>query len=160
MKKITFTAMLTIVANIGLIGQIVAADASKTEKTKAEATKTVTAEVAPSKVKKDYSVSQEAWSGDMQSGAGNFMQNCMPCHGMTGMGDGPLSEDLGGDIKPRDLTNATLISARSDEFLFKVIKFGGKKAGLSEIMPDWGETFDDKGIKNLVHYIRHELCKC
>ncbi len=117
-------------------------------------------EPAPPEVKSDYSVSQGAWAGGMQSGSGNYMQNCMVCHGMEGKGDGPLAADLGGDIKPRDLSNAALMSARSDEFLFNAIKFGGKKSGLSEVMPDWGETFDDAGIQNLVQYIRAELCKC
>ncbi len=117
-------------------------------------------EPAPPDVKEDYSVSQGAWAGGMHSGSGNFMQNCMPCHGMEGKGDGPLAEDLGGDIRPRDLSDQALMSARTDEFLFNVIKFGGKKAGLSELMPDWGETFDDAGIRSIVQYIRSEICKC
>ncbi len=117
-------------------------------------------EPVPPDVKSDYSVSQEVWAGGMHSGAGNYMQNCMPCHGMEGKGDGPLAADLGGDIRPRDLTNAALLSSRSDEFLFKVIKFGGKKSGLSDVMPDWGYAFDDAGIKSIVHYMRTELCKC
>ncbi len=117
-------------------------------------------EPTPPDVKNDYSVSQGAWDGGMQSGSGNFMQNCMPCHGMEGKGDGPLMDALGGDVRPRDLTNAALISTRTDEFLFNIIKFGGKKSGFSEAMPDWGETFDDEAIRNLVQYIRSELCKC
>jgi len=50
-----------------------------------------------------YSVTQEAWSGGMQSGEGNYMGNCVVCHGVTGEGDGPLADSLGGDIKPRSL---------------------------------------------------------
>ena len=114
----------------------------------------------PPDVKSDYSVSQDAFAGGMDSGSGNFMQNCMPCHGMEGRGDGPLSEDLGEGIKPRDLTNAEILSTRTDEFLFKVIKNGGKSVGLNENMPDWGYAFSDEAIKNLVQYIRAELCKC
>ncbi len=117
-------------------------------------------EPIPPDVKSDYSVSQEAWAGGMQSGAGNYTQNCMPCHGMDGKGDGPLAESLGGDMKPRDLSNAALLSNRTDDFLFKVIKFGGKKSGLSEAMPDWGETFDDEAIKNIVRYLRESICNC
>ncbi|MDP6184334.1 MAG: cytochrome c [Gammaproteobacteria bacterium] len=107
-----------------------------------------------------YSVSQEAWSGGMQSGAGNYMGNCLACHGATGGGDGPLADSLGGDIKPRSLADPSLLSVRTDAFLFDVIKKGGKSVGLSELMPDWGETFDDEAIRNLVQYIRNDLCKC
>ena len=116
--------------------------------------------VVAQEVKNDYSVSQEAWAEGMRSGEGNFMQNCMVCHGMEGKGDGPLAESLGGDIRPRDLADAALLSIRTDEFLFKVIKHGGKQSGLSELMPDWGETFDDEAIDNLVKYVRVKLCKC
>jgi mono/diheme cytochrome c family protein len=107
-----------------------------------------------------YSVSQEAWSGGMQSGEGNYMGNCMACHGAAGEGDGPLADSLGGDIKPRNLADANLLSGRTDEFLFEVIKNGGKSVGFSELMPDWGETFDDEAIENLVQYIRSDLCRC
>ncbi len=111
-------------------------------------------------VKEDYTVSQEAWAGGMRSGEGNFMQNCMPCHGAEGKGDGPLAESLGGDIRPRDLSDAALLSTRTDEFLIEVIKYGGKHSGLSELMPDWGETFDDEAIGNILKYVRTNLCKC
>ncbi len=116
--------------------------------------------VVAQEVKQDYTVSQEAWAEGMRSGEGNFMQNCMPCHGMEGKGDGPLAESLGGDIRPRDLSDAALLSIRTDEFLFKIIKHGGKQSGLSEVMPDWGEAFDDEAINNLVTYVRANLCKC
>ena len=114
----------------------------------------------PPDVKSDYSISQDAFAEGMDSGSGNFMQNCMPCHGMEGKGDGPLSEDLGEGIRPRNLTDAAILSTRTDEFLFKVIKNGGTSVGLNENMPDWGYAFDDAAIKNLVKYIRTELCKC
>jgi mono/diheme cytochrome c family protein len=111
-------------------------------------------------VKDDYAVSQEVWAGGMHSGEGNFIQNCMPCHGMEGKGDGPLADNLGGDIRPRDLSDAALLSTRTDESLFEVIKHGGKHSGFSEVMPDWGEAFDDEAIRNIVQYVRTDLCKC
>jgi cytochrome c oxidase cbb3-type subunit III len=113
----------------------------------------------PPDVKSDHSISQDAFAGGMDSGSGNFMQNCMPCHGAEGQGDGPLSYDLGEGVVPRNLTDAAVLSTRSDEFLFNVIKNGGKSVGLNEVMPDWGYAFDDQAIKNLVQYIR-ELCNC
>ncbi len=105
----------------------------------------------------DYTT-QQAWQGGMQSGAGNFMANCVTCHGPEGKGDGILADSL--DVKPRDLTNKAIISARSDEYLFKVIKNGGASVGLSESMIPWGTTFSDKEISNLVQHIRANICKC
>lgn len=121
----------------------------------------LTAYAAGSEVKDDRSVSQGIWggSGGMDSGEGNYMGNCLPCHGMEGKGDGPLADSLGGDVLPRDLSDAEYMSSRTNEELFKVIKHGGKSAGMSENMPDWSTSFNDKAIQNLVTYIR-ELCNC
>ena len=105
----------------------------------------------------DYTT-QQTWQGGMQSGAGNFMANCVACHGPEGKGDGILADSL--DVKPRDLTNKSLISARTDEYLFKVIKNGGASVGLSENMTPWGTTFSDKEIRNIIQHIRTNICKC
>ena len=93
------------------------------------------------------------------SGESDYMGTCLPCHGMEGKGDGPLSEDLGNTM-PRDLSDAEYMSTRSDEQLFNVIKNGGKSSGFSDAMPDWGYNFSDDQIKSLVQYIRSDLCKC
>ncbi|MDX8411147.1 MAG: cytochrome c [Mariprofundaceae bacterium] len=116
---------------------------------------------ADSEVKDDRSVGQAVWggSGGMDSGEGNYMGNCLPCHGMEGKGDGPLADSLGGDVLPRDLSDAAYMSSRSNEELFNVIKHGGKSASMSENMPDWSTSFNDKAIQNLVAYIR-KLCNC
>ncbi len=110
--------------------------------------------------KDTYSVTQDAWSAGTQSGEGNFLGNCLPCHGMEGKGDGPLAESLGEGVKPSDLSDAARLTTRTDEFLFSIIKNGGKSMGLSEGMPDWGETFNDEAIRNLVQFIRVKLCGC
>lgn len=95
-----------------------------------------------------------------EAGKDNFMANCSPCHGETGKGDGPLAETLGEGIKARNLSDAKLLSARTDEFLFKVVKSGGVAVGLSEAMPSWKETFSDAEIKQIVQYVRNGICKC
>lgn len=95
-----------------------------------------------------------------EAGKDNFIANCSPCHGDTGKGDGPLMDTLGEGVKPRNLSDAKLLSARTDEFLFKVIKSGGVAAGFSEAMPSWQETFKDAEIKQIVRYIRESICKC
>ena len=95
-----------------------------------------------------------------QAGKDNYTGNCSPCHGTTGKGDGPLSETLGDGTKPRNLSDAKFLSARTDEFLFKAVKTGGASVGLSEAMPDWKNTFTDAEIKQIVQYVRNSICKC
>lgn len=98
------------------------------------------------------------WTGE--AGKDNFIGNCTPCHGETGKGDGPLADTLGVGVKPRNLSDAKLLSARTDEFLFKVIKSGGVAVGFSESMPSWKETFTDAEIKQIIQYVRSSICKC
>jgi len=96
------------------------------------------------------------------TGEGAYMGYCISCHGMDGKGDGPLAESIADEndgLKPRNFTNADYMSARTDEELFNVIKFGGKKYGFSAVMPDWGYNFPDADIRGLVKYIR-KFCKC
>jgi len=109
----------------------------------------------------DYGA-QASWSGaeGTKAGKGNFEGYCVPCHGPRGKGDGMLAETLGENIRPRDLSNAELLSTRTDEFLFKVIKDGGKPVGFSEAMMPFGASLSDEEIKNIIAYIRSEICKC
>ena len=95
-----------------------------------------------------------------KAGKDNYIGNCSPCHGETGKGDGPLAETLGEGVRPRNLGDAKLLAARTDEFLFKVIKSGGVAVGLSEAMPSWKETFTDAEIKQIIQYVRSSICKC
>ena len=95
-----------------------------------------------------------------EAGKDNYIANCSPCHGDTGKGDGPLAETLGEGVKPRNLSDANLLSARTDEFLFKVVKSGGASVGFSESMPSWHETFTDTEIKQIIQYVRNSICKC
>lgn len=98
------------------------------------------------------------WTG--QAGKDNYIGNCSPCHGITGKNDGPLADSLGDGVMPRKLNDAKLLSTRSDEFLFKVVKFGGVAVGFSESMPDWKDTFTDVEIKQIVQHVRKDICKC
>ena len=95
-----------------------------------------------------------------EAGKDNFIANCSPCHGDTGKGDGPLADTLGEGVKPRNLSDAKLLSVRTDEFLFKVIKSGGAASGFAEAMPSWKETFTDVEIKQIIQYVRSSICKC
>ncbi len=42
---------------------------------------------------------------DVAAGEALFMQNCAPCHGATGVGDGPMTEIL--SVAPPDLSALT-----------------------------------------------------
>lgn len=95
-----------------------------------------------------------------EAGKDNYIGNCSPCHGETGKGDGPLADTLGDGLKARNLSDANLLSTRTDEFLFKVVKSGGVAVGLSESMPSWKETFTDAEIRQIIQYVRNSICKC
>ncbi|MCK5444090.1 MAG: cytochrome c [Rhodospirillaceae bacterium] len=99
-----------------------------------------------------------AWSGGTASGQGNFMSICASCHGYEGKGDGMLAEEL--DVLPRNLSDPKFMTAKSDDHLFKVIKEGGASVGLSESMAPFNEQLNDEEIKNIVTYLRSDICKC
>ncbi|MBM2838271.1 MAG: Cytochrome c protein [Deltaproteobacteria bacterium] len=105
---------------------------------------------------------RETWGGEQgnESGKGNYNRWCVPCHGGLGKGDGLLAETLGDDVKPTDLSNTELLSLRTDDILFVVIKSGGRNAGLSDAMMSFGENLSDEEIKNIIAYIRSDICKC
>jgi len=102
--------------------------------------------------------SRGAWSGGMMSGGGTFMSVCTSCHGDEGNGDGVLAESLG--VPPRVLSDAAFMSSVSDDHLFKVIKEGGASVGLTENMTPFAEQLSDKEIRNVILYLRNDICKC
>lgn len=99
-----------------------------------------------------------AWSGGNTSGQGNFMSICASCHGYEGKGDGMLAEEL--DVLPRNLSDPKFMTTKSDDHLFKVIKEGGASVGLSESMAPFNEQLSDEEIKNIIAYLRSDVCKC
>lgn len=102
--------------------------------------------------------SNATWSGE--GGMDNFIGTCSPCHGDSGKGDGPLAEALGEGVKPRNLADAKFMSAKTDDYLFKVTKFGGPSVKLSDAMPAQKDTFTDAEIKQIIQYVRNNICKC
>lgn len=98
------------------------------------------------------------WTGE--GGKDNFIGTCSPCHGETGKGDGPLADTLGEGVRPRNLADAKLLSTKTDEALFKVVKFGGASMGFSEAMPSQKDTFTDDEIRQIIQYVRKNICKC
>lgn len=98
------------------------------------------------------------WTGE--GGLDNFIGTCAPCHGEGGKGDGMLAESLGEGVKARDLTDAKYLTTKTDDELFKVVKFGGASVKLSDAMPPQKDTFTDAEIKQIIQYMRNSICKC
>lgn len=79
----------------------------------------------------------------VSAGRALWPENCLPCHGPTGRGDGPTAPSLGNP--PADLTDPQLARQRSPADNFDVIKNGR----MDRMMPPWGNRFNDTQIWNL-----------
>jgi mono/diheme cytochrome c family protein len=99
-----------------------------------------------------------AEKGDAAKGKETFQTTCAACHGAEGKGDGVAAAAL--DPKPRNLSDAAIVSALTDEHLYKVISEGGAAVGLSPMMAAWGGTLSEQDIWNVIAYIRQDICKC
>ena len=97
-----------------------------------------------------------AWAakGDPKLGKQKYVENmrCSACHGESGIGDGPAAVAL--NPKPRNYTDCSVMSKKSDPELFKVIKEGGVAAGLSPLMVAFGSQLSDKEIWDVIAFIR------
>ena len=62
-----------------------------------------------------------------------FVSRCVTCHGPQGKGDGPGS--LGLVPPPRNLSDAAWQATVTDEYLEKIIAYGGIAVGRSAGMP-------------------------
>lgn len=101
---------------------------------------------------------KDSAKADPAKGKEIFAQNCTPCHGQDGTGAGPTAAAL--VPKPRDLTDASYVSTLSNEHLNKVIGSGGLAVGKSPAMPAWSTSLSDEDIRDVVSYIRVDLCNC
>ncbi len=93
---------------------------------------------------------------DLKAAAANYQDSCVDCHGKDGKGDGPKAATL--KTKPANYTDCAAMSKVSDQYLFNIIKNGGKSVGKSKDMADFGEAYSDQEIHGLVAYIR-SFCK-
>src|ERR1700757_3405652 len=67
----------------------------------------------------------------LQNGEKLFKNNCTPCHGMEGKGDGPVIKK---GFYPVDLT-APQTQGRTDGYIYSYIRYGGKV-----MMPSYRES--------------------
>ena len=85
--------------------------------------------------------------GDPEKGRTIYENNCMVCHGPTGMGDGPVAKDL--MTRPANLTSEDVRNDPDDE-LFGIIRNG--TPGTS--MPAWKNDLSEQQILDVLAYVR------
>ena len=90
--------------------------------------------------------------GNATTGKMIYWENCAPCHGEGGKGDGPGAKLL--PVKPADHTDGKVMNKRSDRDLTEIISKGGLDVKKSPFMPAWGGLFTDQQISDLIAYIR------
>ncbi len=76
--------------------------------------------------------------------AGSYEQNCAPCHGASGDGDGPA----GATADPTVFSDPAAVWERSPAELFHVTKFGR----IQNLMPPWRNSMSDEQIWQAVYY--------
>lgn len=84
----------------------------------------------------------------LAAGAALYAENCVPCHGVTGAGDGPVGRTL--NPPPADLTQHTVPGIHSDGRLYDWITNGFADS----VMPAFGDQLSDEQRWHLVNYIR------
>jgi cbb3-type cytochrome c oxidase subunit III len=89
--------------------------------------------------------------GSAIAGQQIFQYRCAPCHGPSGLGNGPAAEFLVA-VKPANLTQDTLIASKDWNAVYNKIREGGQKVHGSS-MPPWGIILSDNDIWDLVAYL-------
>ncbi len=79
-------------------------------------------------------------------GEASYQQNCAPCHGVQGMGDGPTAAELPGPATA--FADPAAIWPLSPAELFHTTKFGR----IQNLMPPWGNQLTDEEIWQTVAY--------
>jgi mono/diheme cytochrome c family protein len=79
-----------------------------------------------------------------------FYGLCATCHGTDGRGSWRAALFL---IRPGDLADGARLGARSDQYLFDIIKNGGAPIGRPG-MPAFGAVISEDEIRELVAYVR------
>lgn len=90
-----------------------------------------------------------ATPASIKTGQTLYAQNCRQCHGIRGVGDGPLAPK---NPRPADLTDATWDHGSSDGEIFAII-WNGAPAANSEMKPMKG-LLSERDVWNLVNFIR------
>jgi mono/diheme cytochrome c family protein len=81
-----------------------------------------------------------------KEGRDGYLQNCAPCHGETGKGDGASAQGLG--VAPAAFANPDVLAGLSPVEWFDVTKNGR----MDRMMPPWGTQLTDQQIWDAVGY--------
>jgi mono/diheme cytochrome c family protein len=90
-----------------------------------------------------------ATPASVTAGRALYNKNCRHCHGIRGVGDGPLAPK---NPKPANLTDATWDHGGSDGEIFAVI-WNGAPAKDSEMKPMKG-TLTERNVWDIVNFLR------
>jgi mono/diheme cytochrome c family protein len=93
-----------------------------------------------------------AVEADAKAGKADYQIYCASCHGEAGEGDGPVAQAL--NPKPARHSDGAYMNPLTDDYLFKVIKFGGASVGKSAMMAPLGGSLSDQQIRNIIAFIR------
>lgn len=100
---------------------------------------------------------QAAWANSeevrpsAQDGAKVFMQRCVLCHGVDGMGEGVLP------LKLKNYPSANLLQPKygtSAEQLEENIIYGGSRGKMSNFMPPMGNDLTWSQLQSVVHFVQ------
>jgi mono/diheme cytochrome c family protein len=81
-----------------------------------------------------------------------FATRCTPCHGAEGRGDGVASASL--VPRPRNFHDAAWQSSVQDDYLAKIIQYGGAAVGKAPTMPANPDLRDQAVIRALAMQVR------
>ncbi|MBI2089331.1 MAG: cytochrome c [Deltaproteobacteria bacterium] len=90
--------------------------------------------------------------GDAKRGQDLYLEKCVLCHGSQGEGWDWTKKVAKPPVSVPDL--AQVVSKRSDEFLFEILKGGGEAVGQTRFMPPFGFQLSDQEVWDIVAYIR------
>ena len=79
-------------------------------------------------------------------GGALYMENCAPCHGNTGLGDGPTAPDL--SAPPAVFADPAVVWGQSPAEFFHTTKYGR----MANMMPPWRNQMTDDQIWDSVYY--------
>lgn len=83
----------------------------------------------------------------VMGGQSLWNENCMPCHGPSGLGNGPTAQDL--PSPPPNFTDPEIARNHVPADVFNTIKNGR----MDKMMPPWKDKLNDQEIWNAVSYV-------
>lgn len=89
----------------------------------------------------------EALDGDPAVGQGLYLANCVPCHGVTGDGNGPRAYFV--FPKPRDFTDSAARARFSRPMLYRAIAEGS----VGTEMAAWDKVLQPQQIADIAQYL-------